>query len=422
MTRNPKLRILVYGYNYFPELTGIGKYTGDMAQWLQEQGHDVEVITALPHYPAWKIEESYQGKSFFREVTDGITVLRTPLYVPPANQRTTFRRMLLDTSFTANSLRWWLPTVAAKRFDVVIAICPSVQSGIFPYLYRVLRGVPWVFHIQDLQVDAAYRLGLIKNKLAVTLLHGLEVFLLKRASLVSTITESMRRRVLEKGVKTEQTILFPNWADIAFVTPRSRLSKVREDMGLTAEQTVLLYAGSMGEKQGLDLILAAAEKLRGMEQLIFVMVGEGGTRHALEEQARLRSLTNIRFFNLFPWEDVPALLALGDIHLVVQKREAADLVMPSKLTNILAAGRPSIATADEGTALHQILTEHQAGMVVPPDDSEAFVGAIRTLVANPEMMRRYGEHARAYAERYLDKEVILQEFEENLMKLTQGLR
>ena len=414
------LKILIYGYNYAPEPTGIGKYSGEMAQWLKDKGHEVEVITALPHYPAWKIDEAYQGKGFLREVIKGIHIFRTPLYLPPSQQRTALKRMLVDTSFTANSLRWWLPLAITKQFDVVIAICPSVQSGIFPYLYRILRGVPWVFHIQDLQVDAAYRLGLIKNKLAVTLLQSLELFLLKRASLVSTITESMRHRVLEKGLEEKQTILFPNWADITFVTPGPRLNKLRKDMGLKAEQTVLLYSGSMGEKQGLELIIAAAERLQkeGVEQIVFVLVGEGGTRHLLEEQARLRSLNNIRFFNLFPWEDVPALLAVGDIHLVVQKREAADLVMPSKLTNILAAGRPSIATAEEGTTLHQVLSDYQVGVAVPPDDIEAFVGAIKMLVASPEMMRRYGEQARAYAERFLDKETILGEFEENLIKLT----
>jgi colanic acid biosynthesis glycosyl transferase WcaI len=115
------------------------------------------------------------------------------------------------------------------------------------------------------------------------------------------------------------------------------------------------------------------------------------------------------------------LLALGDVHLVVQKREAADLVMPSKLTNILAAGRPSIATAEAGTTLHQVLSEYQAGLVVPAENVEAFVEAVKTFVAQPEMVERYGENARAYAERYLDKEVILQEFEENLIKLSQGL-
>jgi colanic acid biosynthesis glycosyl transferase WcaI len=278
--KKPKLNILVYGYNYAPEPTGIGKYSGEMARWLKERGHRVEVMTALPHYPAWKIDEAYRGKGFFREVRDGIEVLRTPLYMPPSQQRTALKRMLLDTSFTVNSLWWWLPLAVTKRFDVVVAICPSVQSGMFPYLYQVFRGVPWVFHIQDLQVDAAHRLGLIKNKVVVTLLHGLEEFLLKRASVVSTITESMRRRVLEKGVEARRTILFPNWADITFVTPGPRLNKLRETIGIGADKTVLLYSGSMGEKQGLELILEAAEKLRGLEQLVFVMVGEGGTRSA----------------------------------------------------------------------------------------------------------------------------------------------
>jgi colanic acid biosynthesis glycosyl transferase WcaI len=113
-------------------------------------------------------------------------------------------------------------------------------------------------------------------------------------------------------------------------------------------------------------------------------------------------------------------LAAGDIHVVVQKRDAADLMMPSKLANILAAGRVSIATADPGTALHDVVAGHDCGLTVPSEDSTALTEAIKVLAGDAGMRAAFGQRARAYAERYLDKDAILTAFEGDLEKLLSG--
>jgi colanic acid biosynthesis glycosyl transferase WcaI len=173
----------------------------------------------------------------------------------------------------------------------------------------------------------------------------------------------------------------------------------------------------MGEKQGLDLVLDVADRLRERAEIQFAMVGEGAARDRLERMARQRRLDNVHFFPLQPLERLPLMLAAGDIHLVVQRREAADLVMPSKLTNILAARRPSVATADPGTEIYKVLNEHQCGITTTPDSATELAAGIVELADDAEMREQLGQNARRYAERYLDKDEILSRFEYSLRDL-----
>lgn len=412
------MRFAIYGLNYTPEPTGIGKYTGGLATWMAEQGDQVEVLTGLPHYPQWALAPGYTDGRSRVEVLDGVTVRRAAHFVPSADALGARSRIRLETTFTLSAARYWLPMfVRRARPDVVIAVMPAMQIGVWPLLYGWIRRVPWVLHVQDLQVDAAIRLNMLKVGVFGKLLYAVEGFLLRRATRVSTITESMRARIVAKGVKAGRTWLVPNWADIQSVRPMDRDNAFRRELKLADDAVVVLYAGNMGEKQGLDSVLDTAEACRDDARLQFVMVGAGAARARLETRAEAMGLSNLRFLPVQPLERLPEMLAAGDIHLVVQRRDAADLVMPSKLTNILAAGRPCVATADAGTALYEAVHDHDTGEVTPPEDTHALVAAIRRLADDPERRAACGRRARAYAEQTLDKERILSDFQAKLATL-----
>jgi colanic acid biosynthesis glycosyl transferase WcaI len=176
----------------------------------------------------------------------------------------------------------------------------------------------------------------------------------------------------------------------------------------------------MGEKQGLELVLEAADRLTQRAEIQFVMVGGGAARKRLERAARQRRLDNVRFFPVQPLDRLPLMLAAGDIHLVVQRREVADLVMPSKLTNILAAGRPSIATVDPGTTISEVLNGHDCGVTVPPESATELASGIVALAEDAGMRERLGRNARRYAESYLKKDSILVGFEGRLRSLVRS--
>lgn len=404
--------------NYAPELTATGKFTGEMAAWFAARGHEVDAIAGMPHYPDWQVDPEYRQAGMHTEVLDGVRVRRVLHFVPQAAHVTAWKRILMECSFTIASQWWWLRIMLQRRrYDVVVAVCPPMQDAIMPWLYGRLRRVPWVFHIQDFQVDAALRLRMLTGDLLGRALFAVENFLLRRASSVSTITEAMRQRAVEKGAVPRAVWLVPNWADTSAIRPGSRHNNFRNALGLRADQMLVMYAGGMGAKQGLEVVISAADALRDEPDIQFLLVGGGADRERLGAMVCEKKLANVRFLPVQPSERLNEMLAAGDIHLVIQRAEAADMVMPSKLANILAAGRPCIATAECGTTLHSVLTNNDCGIAVQPSSAEMLRDAIERLCRDPRGRDRMGGNAHAYANAYLRKDLILGRFEAQLQKL-----
>lgn len=416
-----KLKVLIQSLNYAPELTATGRYTGEMAEWLAARGHDVHVIAGLPHYPEWAVFPEYRRRGLRREMLNGARVLRTPHLVPAPTRVSTLGRILMETSFSSAGLYWWIGILCRRRrYDLVIAVCPPLQGAIMPWLYGLVRRVPWVLHIQDFQVDAAVRLRMLRLGPLQRLLYAGENFLLRMATRVSTIAPAMRRRAIEKGADPERTWLVPNWTDTDAIVPGARDNGLRDELDFDAGHLLVLYAGAMGAKQGLDVVLQAAARLRDQPRLQFILVGSGGDRPHLEALARDLALTNLRFLPVQPEARMNDLLAIGDMHLVVQRAQAADLVMPSKLANIMAAGRPTVATAAADTELHDLLRRHDCGIAVAPENAIALAEALSRLADDPARRASMGRNARAYAEQHLNRDAILTGFEQQLLRLVAG--
>ncbi|MEE2729673.1 MAG: WcaI family glycosyltransferase [Pseudomonadota bacterium] len=405
------MNILICTVNFSPELTATGKYTGEMAAWLQQNGNTVDAIAAPPHYPKWEVDQEYKGKGFLSQVEQGVNVMRVPCYIPSANKLSSKTRILMESTFSLLSLFWWLPILfRKKKYDVVISICPPMQTALFPYLYKLIRGVPYIFHIQDFQVDMAMELGMLKKGPLTRLLFRIEQFLLRKATMVTTITDAMRNRAVAKGIPKERLALCPNWSNIDTIRPGNHNNPFRTAHGFGEHDFLVLYSGGMGEKQGLEVILQAAESLKGDSRIKFIIVGNGGAKKNLQEDAERLALTNVTFLDLQPLEALPEMFSAANVHLVIQKSQATDLVMPSKLTNILASGRPAIATAYPDSALGMVIEKHDTGLLIPPESCDHLREAILTLCESPVLANEKGINARAYAERFLDIDCIMAEF------------
>ncbi len=401
------MKILVYGINYSPELTGIGKYTGEMVEWMARQGHEVRVITAPPYYPEWKVGTGYSAWRYRREEGAAI-VWRCPLYVP--KQPSTLKRLIHLGSFALSS---FFPLMAQRRWkpDRIIGVVPTLFCTPGMRLLAKLSGARTVLHIQDYEVDAMLGLGMAgkgKGGKVACLATAFERSNLLGVDAVSTISRSMMNKAQEKGVAAQNVIFFPNWSEVdrfRDVAPAD-VSALRSRLGLDDAQKIVLYSGNIGEKQGLENVIAAADILRA-RPWTFVIVGQGGGKARLEKMVADRGLTNIRFLPLQPYDDLPALLALGDCHLVIQKRGAADAVLPSKLTNILAVGGNAVITAEAETELGQLCRTYPGiAVCVEPEEVDALVTGIEQALLMPEN----NTVARDYAERTLEKENVLSQF------------
>lgn len=410
------MRILIYGLNYAPELTGIGKYTGEMAAWLAERGHEVRVVTAPPYYPAWRIRDDYRGRWYSVERTPGQPqVHRTPLYVP--QRPTGLKRILHLISFMAGSL----PVMLRQMFwhpQVVFTVEPTFFCAPLTLFVGKTVGAACWLHVQDFEVDAAFELGLLPAQGPI---HDgalrIEKFFTYAFDRVSGISARMLDRAMAKGIPQERVVLFPNWVDVAQIHPkaeppqdnpfRRQLSPQVEGI---AHKTILLYSGNMGAKQGLELLAPLAGSFALDPRIHFIFCGDGAFRTRLE--ASVAHCANVTLLPLQPLSRLNDLLNVADIHLLPQRASAADLVMPSRLSAMMASGRPVIATADPGTQVAQVVDGR--GLVVRAEDAAALRNAVLQLVDDAPLRLRLGLAARDYAVTNLGKRQVLEQFEGDL--------
>lgn len=408
------MKVLVIGLNFHPELTGIGKYTGEMVEWLRREGHEVRVVTAPPYYPAWKIGKGYSGYRYRVEEFHGARIIRCPLWVP--ERPSGIKRIAHLASFAVSSLPVALWQALRWRPDVVWTVEPALFSAPAALMAARLSGAGAWLHVQDFELDAALSLGMLKEGFLKRLAVRGERNLMGRFGRVSTISNKMLRKLGEKGVKEARSLLFPNWVDCARLRPLEGPSPMRRELGIPEDRTVMLYSGNMGEKQGLDIVVEAARILAGDPGLEFVLCGEGAARIRIEEMAR--DLENVTFLPLQPMERLNELLNVADVHLLPQRADVQDLVMPSKLPGMFATARPVVATARKGS---QLAGEVEGrGIVVPPGDAGAMANAIRTLAGDRALRGRLGRAAREHCLERWDSGKVLKEFERELLSFTEG--
>lgn len=408
------MKILIIGLNYAPEAISTGKYTSEMAQWLAAGGHDVRVMAAPPYYPAWRVHEGYSSWRYRSETIDGIRVLRCPLYVP--RHPTGLKRIVHSLSFGVSSLLA-IPAFLRWRPDVVMAVEPPFFGAVAALAAARLCGAKAWLHVQDFEIDAAFQLGILKTSpLLCRVVHGVERATMRRFGRISSISEKMVERLRGKGVPEERRVLFRNWVDTERIRPLGSPSPMRATLGLGDETVIALYAGNLGEKQGLETVLEAARMLRENTPIRFIICGDGAARERLRGLAG--NAPNIGWLPLQPVEELNNLLNMADIHLLPQRAGAADVVMPSKLTGILASGRPVVATAVPGTEIAETVCGR--GVMVPPEDPAALARAIRDLAADPGRRRTLGAAARRYAEVHLERKLVLSEFERRLERFVRN--
>lgn len=395
------MKILLHGLNFAPELTGIGKYSGEMSAYLAAHGHEVRVVTAPPYYPQWRIARGYSGREYRREIWEGMRVYRCPLWVPRRPSGLT--RLLHLASFALSSL----PVMLAQvdwRPDLVMGIAPAIAGAPVALLTARLTGSRAWLHIQDFEVEAALELNLLRMPAwAGRWLRALESGLIRQFDRVSTISERMLEQLWQKGAPPERTRFLPNWVDPTLIYPITGPNPYRQAWGLSDSQKVVLYAGNLGQKQGLETIVEAARLLQEEQEICFILCGEGAARPLIERAAA--GLSNLRLESLQPPERLNELLNLAEIHVLPQRADAADLVMPSKLGNMLASGRPVIAAARAGTEVAQVL--EQAGLVIPPEDPAALAEAILRLSRDAALQAELGQRGRQYVLNHWAKEQVL---------------
>jgi colanic acid biosynthesis glycosyl transferase WcaI len=391
MTTADALLITQY---YRPEPIGSGPFCADLAEWITQNGRHVTVLTSFPHYPTPNIFAATRGAHPTREVINGVGVQRLHNWIP--RRATALRRITSEGHFLLLGLLAIL-TRRARRTDLILSLCPSILSVALGAIAKPRNG-HHVALVHDIQSGLASGLGMVRSQNLLRAMRWCERSVLNRVDRIVVLSHEMKQQLRAIGVRPPIDVV-PIWVDADRIRPISRATNGR---------VTVLYSGNLGRKQGLDQIIALAAELQGCRADIDIVVrGEGGEANRLASEIAARGLTNIRMAKLMPQDSLSDALAVGDIHLVPQDPDAADFAVPSKIFNIMAAGRPFVATARPNTALWRLCGESKGFVCVPPNDSRAFAAAVLQLAGDPELRAALGARGRQFVERHQSKPDVL---------------
>lgn len=398
-------RIIILGINYSPELIGIGKYTTEMVNWMVNNNYICTVVTSYPYYPHWIVQAPYKNFFYRKEIFNKgkLTIYRCPIYIP--EKPTGFKRIIHDATFFVSAFFVFIKLLFLKKHDYVISIAPPFHIGLLALLYRFIKGGKVIYHVQDLQIDAAKELNMIKSKFLLNTMFSLEKLIVRKADYVSSISDGMINKI--KGKTDRDVVYFPNWVDVDNFKPLFNNEELKKNWGFEKSDYVILYSGSLGEKQGLNIIVDLALRMQGNSRAKFVICGTGSYKHKLETEVSNKNLSNVTFLPLQNYAVFNMFLNMADMHLILQKNDASDLVMPSKLSAILSVGGLALVTAMPKTSLYEIIKNYDIGLLAAPEQVDSISNVIlENINKNNEDIRK---RARQYAKLNLSINCIMPE-------------
>jgi colanic acid biosynthesis glycosyl transferase WcaI len=402
------MRVIVWGINYAPEFTGIAPHNVALCESLLQKGHDVEMVTSFPYYPAWQKRPEDRGRIYRTDVANGAPVHRCWHFVPA--RVSVLKRILHEGTFVFTST---LRTLFLRRPDVYVVVSPPLLLGVAAWVVGKLKRAPFVFHVQDMQPDGAVGLGMLKANWFTWALYSLEAFAYRRAARVSGITRGMLAAFKSKGVPGSKLIYFPNTIDLKSDRPPLQRGEFRKRHGFAADEFLAIYSGNLGVKQGLEVLLQAAPLLHD-RRIRILICGEGAQREELAARAREMKLSNVGFLPFA--RDYQALLADADVCFITQQAGAGNSFFPSKLLGLLAESKPIVTVAARESELVLSLGEGNFGVNVPPGQPAKLAAMLDALAKDPARLAEFGAAGRHFVEQF-EKGRVLQDFLDQLQAL-----
>lgn len=388
------MRVIVWGINYAPEFTGIAPHNVALCEFLHARGHDAQMVTTFSYYPTWRKLPEDRGKLYRTDHLNGIPVHRCWHFVPP--QVSALKRILHEASFILTST---LRQLTLPRPDVYVLVSPPLLLGAAGWLIGKIKRAPFVYHVQDMQPDAAVGLGMLQAGWFIRALYALESLAYRSAARVSGITPGMLAKFRRKGVPEEKFIYFPNAISLQGEGAVAGVGEFRRKNGLPADAFIALYAGNLGVKQGLDVLIEAARLVRD-RRIQIVICGDGAQREALAEQAQRLELPNVKMLPLQQGADYNLLLADADVCFITQQSGSGNSFFPSKLLGLLAQSRAVVTVADPESELAEAAVAGGFGLNIPPGRPQEVADVLDQLAKDPARLARYGAAGSVYVQQF----------------------
>lgn len=409
------MRIIVWGINYAPEPTGIAPYNTALCEFLAAKGHEVNMVTAFPYYPAWKKQPEDEGCLFRTDRRNEVNIHRCWHYVP--RKVASWKRIIHEATFVLTS---FLRTTRLPKADVMIVISPPLLLGTAAWLISKIKGMPFLFHVQDLQPDAAMGLGLLKRGPFLQMLYRMEAFAYRKAVGVSGISHSMVSAFMKKGVPKEKLAYFPNGVRLPEPSLVPERGRFRARHQIQPDEFLVVYSGNLGIKQGLDVLVKAAALIKNNKIQILIS-GDGAYRQRLLELVGAAGLPHLAMLPIQPEDAYQEMLVDADVCLVTQQAKTGGFFFPSKLLTTLAFRKPVISVADDESEVAVVTKREGFGVSVRPSEPALLAESIVALANDRALLSGMGQAGFEFV-RQFDMTTVLSQFEERLKSYVEADR
>ncbi|HEY2469956.1 MAG TPA: glycosyltransferase family 4 protein [Terracidiphilus sp.] len=408
------MRILLLTTYFRPDVGANAAIMSKLADEFVAKGHQVTVLSSIPHYDSNRVWPEYAGKLVCSERADAMQVYRVYTHVAQKKDNVAQRLM----SYASFSLLALLRGATLSKQDVMLVPSPPLSNGVIADLIGRLRGIPFVYNVQDIWPDVAVRAGVLKSPTAIQRLERMERYVYRRSAGITVISDGFRRNLLAKGVPDEKISVISNFVDVDFITPQPKENEFSRNQGLN-DKFVVMFAGNMGFSQGLETVLDAAKLLDHVPSIEFLMVGNGASCSQAQTYLGELGLKNVRFLPFQPREDLPAMYGAADVCLVPLRRGFTAESVPSKVFTIMAAGRPAIAAVDPGSETWKLLERTNCGICVESENPRALADAVLCYYRDPQARLNAGLNARRCVETEFQPGEIAEQYL-NAMKQASG--
>jgi glycosyltransferase involved in cell wall biosynthesis len=362
------MKVLLLSQWYPPEPM---KLLSDMTEGLVAMGHEVTVLTGFPNWPSGKIYPGYRQRLVQRETVNGVHIIRIPLYADHSGNPLKRAANFISFALSATILGPFL----VPKVDVMHVIHPPITVGFPAWVISRLRSFPFTMEIQDMWPENLRSTGMLRNEYALRAVGAFARWVYSKAAFVRVISPGFRLNLLDKGVPDEKIRVISNWVDTEYYRPAAKSPEILDGFGMQGRFNIL-YAGTIGLAQGLEVVLGAAAQLQvSLPDAQFVLAGDGAEYDRLRTEAATRKLTNVRFLGRLPGDLMPNLYGCADVLMLHLRADPLfAITIPHKVFTYLSAGKP-ILIGGEGNAA-SLVTDARAGIAVQPDNPEALASAV----------------------------------------------
>ncbi len=390
MAERRRLRVLLLVNQFPPDVNTSGKLMKLLASELSRRGHELHVVTTFAHYAGFRVQEEHRGRLIERALEDGLQVTRVWSFTSGAKHKMQHR---LANYLSYNALAFFAAQSSAADYDVILAPNGSFFTGITGWLIGLFRRIGFIYNVQDIYPDVPLEAGQLEQRWQVKGLAAIERFMYRRAAHITVISESQRANLLSKKVPAERITIVPNFVDVSRFESSTGSNPYEERW---RDRFVVMHAGNIGFAYDFDTLVDAAALLEQNPDIRIVIVGDGVRKAELQERVLQRALNNVEFLEFQPEALLPALRAAAAVQLSLYRHGSSRLSLPSKLYEIMATGRPMIASAEPSSDIAALLANSNAGLRIDPEDADQLAAAVRQLRSDPALCARLSAAGRSY--------------------------